>query len=263
MKKETTRVQSDMVPEASSQIRFLAESALRVLAESRQGELPSTRDGWVERLCRALMSDSETSHHRTISMMIANGIPSIDIVERYIPAVARRLGELWVKDDVSFVDVTLAAGRLQGLVRARADIGAVSPARTIPMGQAVLIVLPEFEDHTLGAFVAADQFRRHGQWVHMAIGLSPSELLNEISEREFAMVGFTCGSEKSVDLMAELIDYLRTNGGNLPPLVLGGYAVHLIGDLAQRVGVDHAVGSTREAVERCGLATVAESLSID
>jgi methanogenic corrinoid protein MtbC1 len=263
MKKEVSRDLSDLVPEKSSRIRFLAESALRVLAEARQGELPSTRDGWVERLCHSLMSESETSHHRTVSMMIANGIPSGDIIERYIPAVAKRLGEMWVRDDVSFVDVTLAAGRLQGLVRARADINGPAAGRTIPLGQSVLLVLPEFEDHSLGAFVAADQFRRHGQWVHMAIGLSPSELLHEISERDFAMVGFTCGTEKSVDMLSELVDYLRSNGEGLPPLVVGGQAVGLVNDVANRLGVDHAVASTREAVERCGLATVAESLSID
>ena len=43
---------------------------------------------------------------------------------------------------------------------------------TVPLGHRILLVIPPGEDHTLGAFIAASQFRRYGLWVHLAIGQS-------------------------------------------------------------------------------------------
>jgi hypothetical protein len=43
------------------------------------------------------------------------------------------------------------------------------------LGHRILLVIPE-GNHTLGAFVAANQFRRYGLWVHLAIGQPPTRL---------------------------------------------------------------------------------------
>lgn len=246
-------------------IRFLVESALRSVALDKQaGETPKTRGAWVARLCEALTHETDEAHSRVLAAMMGNGIPSREIFQYYVPEAARYLGELWVQDKASFVDVTVGASRLQALFRKRddGDMGGWRD-RSIPLGQSVLMVIPEFEDHSIGAFVAADQFRRHGLWVHMAIGLESQELVHLVDSGRFAMVGITAGSSKTLECLIDLIDYLRSNIETCPPIVLGGYVAGKTSDFEKRTGADHVVRTAREAIERCGLASVAQTLSID
>lgn len=248
----------------------VVESALQQVKKRFETDRPrdrDDRDGWVRALCQALLSESEASHHAVISSLIASGVTMEEVHQVYVPAAARMLGEWWVNDDASFVDVTVASGRLQSLFRTRAaedNADVVRPIdRTIPLGQSVLMTVPQFEQHSLGAFVAADNLRRHCIWVRMAIGLENRELRDIISDGGFSMIGLTASSWQSVERSAQLIDELRQETSGLPPVVIGGSAVDDTDHMARITGADYAVRSAREAVERCGLASVAEPVSID
>jgi methylmalonyl-CoA mutase cobalamin-binding subunit len=244
-------------------IRFLVESALRKVASDYGDRSPKDRDAWIDRLCAALTSDSETSHQSVIGALIANGVSSEQVYQDYVPAAARRLGEMWISDRASFVDVTLGAARLQALFRAAGDgSGASMLGRSIPLGQEILMVIPSFEQHSLGAFVAADTFRRHGVWVRMAIGMEAAELAQLLREGRFAAVGLSLSTRKSVESAGELIEYLRNKLGSLPPVLVGGRCVAENDDVLALCGADLAVQSVREAIERCGLATVTERLTM-
>ena len=244
-------------------IRFLVESALRKIAADYGERNPRGREAWVERLCEALISDSETSHHSVIGALVATGVTSDDLYQDYVPEAARRLGEMWISDTASFVDVTLGAARLQALIRSAGDAGGGRmPGRSIPLGQEILMVIPAFEQHSLGAFVAADTFRRHGVWVRMAIGLEAAELAEELQGSRFSALGLSLSTLKSVEQAADLIDHLRSCVRSLPPIVVGGRIVAENTAIASRCGADHAARSVREAIERCGLATVSGRLTV-
>ncbi len=234
---------------------------MRKVVNSHESVLPRSREEWIARLCDALMSESETSHKSVISALLASGVTSEEIYQSYIPAAARYLGELWVADKASFVDVTVGAGRLQGLFRASdGKSGGHWIDRSIPLGQSVLMVLPAFEGHSLGGFIAADHLRRHGVWVRMAIGLDNWELAQLLDSTRFAMVGISIATWGNIDSAAEIVDHLRTNVTDLPPIVIGGRIVDDAEAVVTRTGADFAVRSAREAIERCGLTTVATSL---
>lgn len=247
-----------------SGIQYLVESALRSVATNSQDTQPRTRQDWVELICTALMSDSGTSHRAVLSSLIATGVPQREILDSVIPAASRLLGEMWIEDRASFVDVTVGASRLQTIYRESADGGRDHVLdRTIPLGQSVLMVVPEFEQHSLGAFSAADQFRRYGLWVRMAIGLDHHELSKLMNYGGFSLVGLTVGSSKSVEQVTELIDYLRTKAPACPPIYVGGNVVEDTRLIERRTGADYAVRSVREAVERCGLAPMRKEIPID
>ena len=245
-------------------IRFLVEAALQSVAKNKQASAPRSREEWIECLCTEIMSDSETSHRNVISSLIATGVTTEQVFQVFVPAVAQRIGELWVQDKATFVQVTVAASRLQALFRnERQPPPGKWLGRTVPLGQSVLMVLPESEDHTLGAFVAADQFRRHGLWVRMAIRLKPQELVCVVKEGCFSMLVMSLASQKSVDGAEELINFLRSAMDHCPPIVIGGRYVLEEDDVEARTGADFAVRSVREAIERCKLASVSEPLSFD
>lgn len=242
-------------------IRFLVESALQTVRTKAATAAPRTREEWVARLCEALMSDSESSYQSVLSALLATGVSSKEIYQSYIPSAARHLGELWVSDRASFVDVTLGASRLQSVFRSDSAASSMRWAdRSVPLGQAVLMVIPEFEQHALGAFVAADNMRRHGLWVHMAIGLKNSELVELVASSRFAMIGLSVATESSVEKVTGMVDYLRTHCDHVPPIVVGGSAINGDDDLVMRTGADFEVRTAREAIEKCSLSTVAEAL---
>lgn len=245
-------------------IRFLVESALRSVVSSSQSKPPNTRREWIERLCASLVSESETSHQALISSLIATGVTQREVFQSFVPEAARLLGEMWVQDRASFVDVTLGASRLQALFRDYDEQGYDRWLdRSIPLGQSVLMVIPESEQHSLGAFVAADQMRRHGLWVHMGIGLTQEELTRIVASGGFSMIGFSIATRKAVESVTDLIDYVRKETPDCPPIVVGGHVVDDAGMIERRTGADYAVKSTREAIERCGLAAVGQELPFD
>lgn len=245
-------------------IRFLVESALRKVISNNSKSIPRSRDEWVARLSEALMSESESSYQTVISSLVSSGVTTEEIYQDFVPATARYLGELWITDRASFVDVTVAASRLQTLFRSgEHPTGSRWLDRSVPLGQSVLMVIPSYEQHSLGAFVAADNLRRHGLWVHMAIALDRDELVEMLSSNRFAMIGISVSTRNSVEKTTELVDYVRANVDHVPPIVVGGGAVDDCDEAVRRTGADFAVTSAREAIEKCGLSSIAGALSFD
>ncbi|MEM6481363.1 MAG: cobalamin B12-binding domain-containing protein [Pseudomonadota bacterium] len=242
-------------------IRFLVESALRALNSKAPSARPRTRDQWVGRLCQALMAEGDRDYQSVIKALIASGVRPEDVYQSYVPSAARFLGELWVSDRASFVDVTIGASRLQSLFRSNdLDLMARAEDRSIPLGQSVLMVMPEYEQHALGAFVIADNLRRHGLWVHMAIGLKDAELAELIRTSRFAMIGISLATRATVEKTTGLVDYIRSQVEYVPPIVIGGRVVNEDETAVMRTGADFAVKTAREAIERCGLSSVAEAI---
>ncbi|MEQ9261080.1 MAG: cobalamin-dependent protein [Roseovarius sp.] len=240
-------------------IRFLVESALRKVLAGGSVNEPRGRDEWILHLCEALVSESDTAHQAAVAQLMANGISSEELLQDFIPAAARLLGELWVDDKASFVDVTVGAARLQALFRTQNQAGSGRALdRAIPLGKSVLMVVPEFEQHSLGAFVAADEMRRKGLWVHMGIGLDQRELAELIGGTRFSMIGLSLATWKSVEMVAEIVNYLRAELEAVPPLVVGGVAVEDKKKVVEESGVDHAVTTVGEALAVCGLQQVSE-----
>ncbi|MGR3802543.1 cobalamin B12-binding domain-containing protein [Marinibacterium profundimaris] len=254
---------SELHARQNQAIRFLVESALRRVTAGRQTGAPPDRSGWVLRLTESLMSEAETSHRAVLASMMSHGIGTPELHDYYIPAAARHLGELWVRDLASFVDVTVGAGRLQALYRERPNGVAGRFDRCVPMGETMLMIVPGFEDHSLGAFVAAEQLRRHGVWVHMGLGLTSDEIAELLREQRFSVLGLSAATPATLEKTAELVDELRSRLDHVPPIVVGGRAVTDTMTVADRTGADYAVRTAREAVERCGLKTIAAPLAAE
>ena len=87
-------------------IRFLVESALRSVASHKNHAKPASRFEWVQHLCDALISESDTGYRSVMSDLVLNGFEPDDIYQSVIPDAARQLGEMWLYDEATFVEVT-------------------------------------------------------------------------------------------------------------------------------------------------------------
>ncbi len=254
------RLEEELAEELAS---ITAARAARVLAASAIAELArryaphkseaggrsggAARAPTMEDLCAALFDEDGMERHRVLSRFRAYGMTGEEVIAKLIPAAARRLGELWVDDSIGFVDVTLGAARLQEAARANEPRG---PDAQGPRDQpSILLCVPEGEDHTLGAFIAADRFRRAGFWVRLLVGCNPEEAAEAAAARPFAMIGLSAGSRRMVDPLAEAVRRIRDRLGDAPPIFIGGYIVDLEPQVHALVGAD-AAADVRMAISR-------------
>lgn len=237
-------------PPRTAEVRALAERALAVVANRIAPSRRRTEEAMVRDLCNAMLQHGRSYQQVVLSRMAASGIGTAEIYETYLPAVARLLGERWVRDELSFIEVTHGAHRLQEAVRNYGRQYAKG-GLTLPNARAVLVCVPDFEQHSLGAFMAANQFRRLGNWVQMGIGLGTEEILETVGRHDFTMIGLSAASTKSVAPMCCLIDKLRTAFQNCAPIVIGGNVVNCENDLKQVTGADLVTTDVKQAVRFC------------
>lgn len=253
---------------ADHDVTELAGLALQRLARpesARQVEPKST--GLAERLddlCDAFLSDQNEERHHAIHRMRMDGIGTVEIIDHVIPAVAAVLGQRWTDDRLSFVEVTIGSARLQEAVRALIahELSSTAAHLHVPSNVAdpgrvhtprVLMVIPRPEHHTLGAFVATDQFRRFGYAVDIALDQHPKQIAVMLRERRYCMIGITIAGRRTLASSRELVDIIRSTVTRVTPIVLGGSLVQTDQDLKMATGVDHVARTVRDALEICGL----------
>lgn len=178
-----------------------------------------------------------------------HGVSPEDLADRYIPEVARRLGHMWLEDKATFAEVTVGTSRLQSLLRdvSRGWHADMHDRRSY---SAVLMIVPQGEQHVLGSLVLASWLRRHGVSVTHCIGPTSAELSRLLEMRQFdgAMVSVSCAD--GVDGCIRLIRTLRGLARRPIHIAVGGPAA----DTASRLdlqGVADIVTSDVTEYMRC------------
>lgn len=161
-------------------------------------------------------------------------------IDEVFVAAARRLDDLWGRDECDFLAVTLAAGTLsRALHRFETECGAGHQV-VAPVDAPTLLLAPApGETHTLGLQLAATQLTRSGWHVVCDAGLSLPELLTIVRRVKPDAIGLSVASHEVVRHLSQVISALRRMGPGAPRLIfLGGMAVESDPDLPARVGAD-------------------------
>lgn len=172
---------------------------------------------------------------------------------------ARLLGQMWEEDSAGFLEVTMGLVRLHEVMH---EIGSDAPdARAGARGpeaaaggrarRALLLPAPG-DDHTFGAAMVADFFRRAGWTVWTAPGASGDtsrKLAGVVRRGWFDLVGFSVGGTGRLDALAESIRALRRASRNPGVVVMvGGPLFVAHPELAAHVGADGTALDGRQAV---------------
>jgi len=236
----------------SIDVQDLAVQALALLASGHSEKGSDSLSERVDELLEAVIHEDGMRRHSVVSRLISSGVQPEDVVDRYVPLTASKLGSLWIQDKLSFTEVTIGAGRLQEMVRSLGK-RAHQPGATIPLGHSILMVVPMQEDHMLGSFIAASQFRRMGMWVHIAIGQQTEELISTINSQPYEMLGFSAAGRRTIEPLKALIKRIRKECDATPSIVIGGQISNLDIDVCALTGADYVTSNPREALELCGL----------
>lgn len=235
-------------PAASIHERVLSAVAARIC----RSEGGADTQVCLEILCAAAVA-SETALDRALGQMRSqHGIDDAEIVDCYIPAAACQLGADWMENRRSFAEVTIGTARLIRTVR---DISAGWNADAAADWRApvMLMVVPEAEQHRLGAMVAASRFRRMGVSVQMLLGGGAAEVVERARKGAFDVISFSLATRARVEETRRLIQMLRDTVSPLPPLVVGGAIGVGADELKAHLGVDHVASDPEEALRLCGV----------
>lgn len=203
-------------------------------------------------LVRLVLNQDATCAAAFIEQLQARGATAKSLYLDVLTGAARRLGDLWLADRADFMQVTIATGRLQQVLRLLAPgFQAVAAARFDP--ETVMLMPTPGEQHTFGLLMLGEFFRRSGWHVVGGPGASPAEPIDTVRRSWIDIAAFSIGSETLLARLVLLIRRVRRASRN-PGLrvMVGGPLFLQLPDLARRVGADAAAADAAAAV---GMAT--------
>lgn len=226
-------------------------------AEATEAAASEPADAWehsVAHLTELVLGDDPNAAASYVRELRARGRGTAALLLQLLAPTARELGSLWVSDEQSFTDVTLALGRLQALLwdlslTARdADFSATAPTR----GRALVAAAPG-EQHSFGASMVAEFFR-WGGWDVVA-GPRPTRrnLINTINAEACVVIGLSLCTDRGLDDLADDIEAIRSDAKDADvTIMVGGRTFVECPRLAADIGAD---GTTETAQNACAVAS--------
>lgn len=196
----------------------------------------------------------------TVRDLITEGVPIEAVYLDLMAPTARRLGLLWESDECDFVEVTVALGRMQRLLRDLSQVFLAEAGRAETVGNVLLTCVPG-EQHTLGIIMVGEFLIRDGWRVLVGAPWTDHDLLQMVGSEWYDVIGFSVGCESRLSVLKREIRRLRTASRNPDVKVMVGGKVFADDlDTVSRVGADAAALDAREA-PRIARSLLASSLS--
>ena len=159
---------------------------------------------------------------------------------------ARRLGELWETDALSFADVTIGVMRLHRIMGTLGSDFRGENMRERPGRRALLVPAPG-EQHSFGLAMVSAFFRRAGWSVWSGPALTLPNLLRLVRAEWFGVVGFSAGTGERLELLSSCIRQVRQASRNASLGIMVGGPVFSEQGLAGLVGADATAQDGRHA----------------
>jgi len=191
-----------------------------------------------------------------VDRLIRQGVGVGAIYMELLAPTAEALGRMWDDDTCDFLDVTLATGRLQRVVRelGHGFVGA-APASEVA-GRVLLSAIPG-EQHTLGLFIVAEYLLRDGWAVRVLTPDTSADLGAVMRDEWFDVVGFSAACDTRLLALRHEIAAVRRHSRNRAVCALVGGRIFIEHpDLVGRVGADGFAASAADA-PGCARALVA------
>ncbi|MDX8353303.1 cobalamin-binding protein [Cognatiyoonia sp. IB215182] len=231
---------NDLAREVVRRLRF------RMPRTMRKEDLPGVAE--IDLLCSALLSPNEDAADQLIMAARRDGVDVDAIYLGYVAGAARRLGEMWDADEVSFIDVTLGCAKLYRIIRGLRHI--VAPGIVFGRDEKpALFALVPGETHTLGIEMATDLFRREGWDVDMMVGLDHEVLVDQAEHRSYQAIVLVANSDGMMQPLIRLILALRITQP-LAHIVVAGNILDHHPDIIHMVGADAVIKDIETAITK-------------
>ncbi|NJM83672.1 MAG: cobalamin B12-binding domain-containing protein [Tabrizicola sp.] len=237
--------------EADGVSRFAAAVVARLISRDER-TAAAERAMIVGKLRDAVLSSDRLAFDALRPELRRARLSAAILADEIIPEVARSVGCDWMEDRLSFADVTIASARLQGILR---SIGAewFSDQADSSRPDTVLVIVPDGEQHTLGAMVLTGQLRRRGLSVCLRIGLERETLAHLLRDRRFGGALISFASAQRLASCRGLVDCIRQSAHPRIPVIIGGAVLDLVEEVATKTGADVATNDLAKALAALNL----------
>lgn len=183
-------------------LRLLAQEVLERVSQQRVKAAAPAPETEVAALCTALLSDDRQAAAEYILHAEARGISHETLCLSYLGVAASRLGEMWDRDEVSFLQVTVAVARIYALMR---NLRRSAPATPVYEARTATFVSVPGEDHTLGVAMAAELLRSKGWNIHLLVGLGHNRLVDELAATQPRLIGISSSGKRTFASLTRLL----------------------------------------------------------
>ena len=195
-----------------------------------------------------------------VQALVRAGLPAEQVLVAVIIPTARRLGDDWDADLISFAAVTTAMSRLQ-LVVARLA-GEPRPPGGEAAAPAACFLTEPGRPHAFGLFLAEDRLRRDGWRTSLDSAATAEDAAHRVGAAWFDLVALSAGPDTPLDAVTAVVSAVRRRSLNPALLVMvGGRSFVEEPARALAVGADvaadtaaRALSAASEAVSRRALA---------
>lgn len=240
-----------------SQQRKLDPDALRSVANEvftqlsrrlRMESLPvgSPDMALLDRFCDALVGEDDLAGTHMISEAQAEGASLDAIYLGYLGEAARRLGERWEADQISFWQMTVAAGRVYVIMRGLRHHFA--PQHFDVRRHALFTSMPG-DQHTLGVSIAADLFRARGWDIQLLFPNTLEELVEGLERSDHVIIGVSASRPEQLIELAKLVIALRV-ARPYGHIIVSGHIVSEEPDVMELVDADGFASSGPAAIDK-------------
>ncbi len=233
-------------------VSYFASQVVSLLADRNAKTMSEPREALVTRLIAASQSGTKAAFSELLSEVKRARITLAALADVYIPLAARRMGEAWHNDQMSWMDVSIGVARLQSLLREIGTAWVADQAGDTGHG-IVMFIVPDREQHTLGPMVATGQLRRYGVSVCLRIAPSVNELRSLMAARRFDGVMVSVSTRDKLESVAKTVQILRTMVTHPMPIIVGGAVQAKSEDIMSMTGADFSSNDVGAALEVMGL----------
>ena len=182
-----------------------------------------------------------------VETLIQGGLSLEEVYVDLLIPTARRLGDDWNEDYISFTDVTVGLSRLQQVVR---TLGHSIPTRDADGNapSAYFVPAPN-EQHAFGLVILEDYFRRGGWRTWLDTAATREEAARTVSHDWFDVFGLSATSDTPTEVIVSTIAQVRQASRNPALFVMVGGRLFIDDPaLATVVGADAASVTAGDAL---------------
>ncbi len=190
--------------------------------------------------------------------MTRNQVSAEDVMDIHLPHVVQIIGTAWHDDQIDILQASLAFARLQTVLRELGKAWVSDSVGRATDGR-MLLVLPEGEQHTLGAMFAANQLRRRGVSVKVMLSASRAAMHQSIACNRYHGILVSVSNESALQTCGQLVSDLRATASSHTPIVLGGGLVSAtisdngLSRISEATGADVVTNDISCALHACGI----------
>ena len=206
----------------------------------------------LDKLYFSIRSKSIKTIEKLIDKLIRYGRSIELVLDSYLPTIAKRLGDDWVSDEISFSDVTIALGKIQFL-NSKFEPLYISSLNSAYYKTKTLIIIPKGEDHTYGGIAATRKLRGMGIDAFLIFDFKKNELENLLFEKNYDFIGISSANNFMIEKINNLSSKISAIVERKTPIVLGGNLTNTYKKTNGKLKVDFITQHPEEILNQLSL----------